>query len=261
MSERPSAPLVRIRGLWKRFGELAVLRGIDLDVPDGQVVSIIGPSGSGKSTLLRVLMTLEWPTEGRVEIAGEPLFTMRRGGRDHPADEAHMRRVRGRIGMVFQHFNLFPHMTAIQNVMEAPASVLRLSKADARDRAAGYLRRVELGDKLDAYPRELSGGQKQRVAIARALAMRPQLMLFDEITSALDPELVGGILALLRELSATREMTMLIVTHEMSFARGSSDRVLFFDRGAIVEDADPETVFTAPQQPRTREFLRSILTP
>jgi polar amino acid transport system ATP-binding protein len=163
--------------------------------------------------------------------------------------------------MVFQHFNLFPHMDALHNVMEAPVSVLRLPRAEARDQAAAYLERVGLGDKLQAYPRELSGGQKQRVAIARALAMHPRLMLFDEITSALDPELVGGILELLRELSAAREMTMLIVTHEMSFARSSSDRVLFFDQGVIVEDADPATVFTSPRQPRTREFLRSILTP
>jgi polar amino acid transport system ATP-binding protein len=255
------APLVRVRGLSKRFGPTEVLRGIDLDVPEGQVASIIGPSGSGKSTLLRVLMTLEWPDEGSVEIAGEPLFTVCRDGREHRAGEAHLRRVRGAIGMVFQHFNLFPHMDALHNVMEAPVSVLRLPRAEARDQAAAYLERVGLGDKLQAYPRELSGGQKQRVAIARALAMHPRLMLFDEITSALDPELVGGILELLRELSAAREMTMLIVTHEMSFARSSSDRVLFFDQGVIVEDADPATVFTSPRQPRTREFLRSILTP
>ena len=163
--------------------------------------------------------------------------------------------------MVFQHFNLFPHMTALQNVLEGPIHVLRMPAREARQHASAYLARVGLGEKLQAYPRELSGGQKQRVAIARALAMRPRLMLFDEITSALDPELVGGILDLLRDLTTARETTMLIVTHEMSFARSSSDRVLFFDRGVIVEDAEPAVMFAAPRHERTREFLRSVLTP
>jgi polar amino acid transport system ATP-binding protein len=259
VSTAATVPLVRLRHLGKRFGEVEVLRGIDLDVPEGQVVGIIGPSGSGKSTLLRILMALEHPDEGRVEIAGESLFTVRRDGHERPAGRAHIRRVCRSIGMVFQQFNLFPHMTALQNVMEAPVSVLGLARPDARQQATAYLARVGLGDKLSAYPRELSGGQKQRVAIARALAMRPRLMLFDEITSALDPELVGGILDLLAELSAAHEMTMLIVTHEMSFARSSADRVLFFDRGLIVEDGDPATVFTAPTHPRTREFLKREL--
>jgi polar amino acid transport system ATP-binding protein len=258
MSGEAAVPLVRIRQLHKRFGPIEVLRGIDLDVPEGQVVSIIGPSGSGKSTLLRILMTLERPDEGSVDIAGEALYPAGRNGR--AAGEAHVRRVRRHIGMVFQHFNLFPHMTALQNVMEAPVHVLGLPGHEARQQASAYLARVGLGDKLQAYPRELSGGQKQRVAIARALAMRPRLMLFDEITSALDPELVGGILDLLRDLTAAREMTMLIVTHEMSFARSSSDRVLFFDRGVIVEDAGPAVMFTAPRHERTREFLRGVLT-
>ena len=260
MSGETTAPLVRIRQLHKRFGSIEVLRGIDLDVPEGQVVSIIGPSGSGKSTLLRILMTLERPDEGSVDIASEALYPAGRN-RHGRAEEAHIRRVRRHIGMVFQHFNLFPHMTALQNVMEAPIHVLGLPGHEARQQASAFLARVGLGDKLQAHPRELSGGQKQRVAIARALAMRPRLMLFDEITSALDPELVGGILDLLRDLTAAREMTMLIVTHEMSFARGSSDRVLFFDRGVIVEDAEPVVMFTAPRHERTREFLRSILTP
>jgi polar amino acid transport system ATP-binding protein len=259
MSEGTETPLVRVRGLSKRFGAVEVLRGIDLDVPERQVVSIIGPSGSGKSTLLRVLMTLERPDAGRVEIAGESLYTEPRGDGERPASEAHIRRVRRQVGMVFQHFNLFPHMTALENVMEAPVHVLRLSRADARDRATSYLDRVGLADKRDAYPRQLSGGQKQRVAIARALAMQPRLMLFDEITSALDPELVGGILDLLRELGAAHDMTMLIVTHEMGFARSSSDRVLFFDGGAILEDVSPAVLFTAPTHPRTRDFLKSIL--
>lgn len=257
---RPMDPIVRIRQLRKAFGDLEVLRGVDLTVPEGQVVSIIGPSGSGKSTLLRILMTLERPDSGHIEIAGESLYTMRKNGRDRPADDAHIRRVRGNIGMVFQLFNLFPHMTALQNVMEAPVHVLGLPKAEARKNASAYLHRVGLGDKLGSYPAELSGGQKQRVAIARALAMHPKIMLFDEITSALDPELVGGILDLLGELAETGEMTMLIVTHEMSFARSSSDRVLFFDRGVVVEDAAPEIIFSSPQHERTREFLRRILT-
>jgi polar amino acid transport system ATP-binding protein len=252
-------PLVRIRGLAKRFGGVDVLRGIDLDVPDGQVVSIIGPSGSGKSTLLRLLMALEWPDAGSIEIAGESFYSVLVNGVERRAPERHVRRMRRGIGMVFQHFNLFPHMTALQNVMEAPVHVLGRSRADARREAADGLARVGLGGKLDAYPRELSGGQKQRVAIARALAMHPRLMLFDEITSALDPELVGGVLDLLRALSSTRETTMLIVTHEMSFAANSSDRVLFFDRGVIVEDAAPDVMFSHPREPRTREFLKSVI--
>jgi polar amino acid transport system ATP-binding protein len=252
-------PAVRIRGLRKTFGDLEILRGIDLDVPNGQVVSIIGPSGSGKSTLLRVLMTLERPNAGRVEIAGESLFSMSRGGREVPASMTHLRRIRGALGMVFQHFNLFPHMSVVANVMEAPMHVLGRSRPDARREAAAYLDRVGLGDKLDAYPAELSGGQKQRVAIARALALQPRIMLFDEITSALDPELVGGILELLQELAASGDMTMLIVTHEMRFARRSADRVLFFDKGVIVEDAPPEKLFTAPAHVRTREFLKTLL--
>jgi polar amino acid transport system ATP-binding protein len=252
-------PMIAIRGLHKAFGGREVLSGIDLDVPEGQVVSIIGPSGSGKSTLLRILMTLDRPDAGRIAIGGESLYTERRGDREVPAGEGHIRRVRGRIGMVFQHFNLFPHFTALENVMEAPVHVLGVPTAEAAREAAAGLERVGLGDKLHALPRELSGGQKQRVAIARALAMHPPVMLFDEITSALDPELVGGILDLLRELSRAREMTMLIVTHEMRFARDSSDRTLFFDRGIVLEDARPDVMFTAPRHERTREFLRSIL--
>ncbi len=252
-------PMIAIRGLRKAFGDREVLRGIDLDVPEGQVVSVIGPSGSGKSTLLRILMTLDRPDAGRIEIGGDSLYTEDRGGREVPASEAHIRRIRGRLGMVFQHFNLFPHFTALENVMEAPVHVLGRPKAEARREAAAHLERVGLGDKLDALPRELSGGQKQRVAIARALALHPPVMLFDEITSALDPELVGGILDLLRELSRAREMTMLIVTHEMRFARDSSDRILFFDRGMVLEDAGPDVMFTAPRHERTRAFLQSIL--
>ena len=247
------------KGVEKRYGELAVLRGVDLAVPAGQTVSIIGPSGSGKSTLLRLLMTLERPDAGRIEIGGEPLWTQARNGRELPADEAHVRRVRGRVGMVFQHFNLFPHMTALGNVIEAPRRVLGLPRDEAEARGVDYLRRVGLEDKRDARPAQLSGGQKQRVAIARALAMQPEIMLFDEITSALDPELVGGILRLLAELSEEGRMTMLIVTHHMRFAERSSDRVLFFDQGRIVEDGAPEQIFRAPQEERTQRFLATIL--
>ncbi|MPZ21274.1 MAG: ectoine/hydroxyectoine ABC transporter ATP-binding protein EhuA [Luteitalea sp.] len=258
-SEPHEVPIVRIHQLHKRFGELEVLRGLDLEIPEGQVVSIIGPSGSGKSTLLRILMTLERPDSGHIEIAGESLYTVHKNGHEQPAGEAHIRRVRRNIGMVFQHFNLFPHMTVLQNVTEAPIHVLGLSKEEAERIATADLERVGLGEKLAAYPAELSGGQKQRVAIARALAMHPRIMLFDEITSALDPELVGGILDLLRELAASGEMTMLVVTHVMNFARRCSHRVLFFDHGVVLEDAHPEVIFTAPSHERTREFLASIL--
>ncbi|GAA5233908.1 ectoine/hydroxyectoine ABC transporter ATP-binding protein EhuA [Verticiella sediminum] len=250
---------IRLRNVHKRYGKLHVLRGIDLDVEAGQTVSIIGPSGSGKSTLLRLLMTLDEPDEGSIEIDGESMWTVQRNGADKPADAAHLSRVRGRIGMVFQHFNLFPHMTALENVMEAPRHVLKLGRDEARERARDYLEMVGLGEKLDAHPGHLSGGQKQRVGIARALAMRPDIMLFDEVTSALDPELVGGILQIMRDLAAQRTMTMLIVTHQMSFAERSSDRTLFFDQGNIVEDAPSEQLFRAPAHERTQQFLQAVI--
>jgi polar amino acid transport system ATP-binding protein len=252
-------PIVRLRQVHKAYGALHVLRGIDLDVPAAQTVSIIGPSGSGKSTLLRLLMTLDRPDSGRIEIDGESPWTRVKDGREAPADERHMRRVRGKVGMVFQHFNLFPNMTALENVMEAPLHVLGLSREEARVRAVEHLAMVGLGDKAGAWPAQLSGGQKQRVAIARALAMQPKVMLFDEITSALDPELVGGILQLLRSLAAKRTMTMLIVTHHMAFAESSSDRVLFFDGGVIVEDGPPGEIFRNPRHERTRRFVESVL--
>jgi polar amino acid transport system ATP-binding protein len=237
-----SAPMVEIRELFKSFGPRRVLAGITLDIPARQVVSVIGPSGSGKSTLLRILMALERPDRGDVLIGGRTLFATE-GDHVRLPTRTQLRAVRSQVGMVFQHFNLFPHMTAIGNVMEAPLHVEGLSKRVARERAENLLERVGLGDHLQAWPRELSGGQKQRVAIARALAMQPRLMLFDEVTSALDPELVGGILDLLAELSASHDMTMLIVTHEMGFARHSSDRVLFFDQGLILEDGTPDRIF------------------
>ena len=247
---------IRIKNLRKRYGELEVLRGIDVEIPAGQTVSVVGPSGSGKSTLLRMLMTLDRPDDGTIEIDGESMWTTPDG---KPAPAAHVRRVRGKIGMVFQHFNLFPHMTALGNVIEAPIHVEGLSKGEAAERGKHYLDLVGLGDKLDAYPAQLSGGQKQRVGIARALAMRPEIMLFDEVTSALDPELVGGILQIMKDLAAKREMTMIIVTHQMKFAERSSDRTLFFDQGNIVEDAESERLFADPREERTKQFLQAVI--
>ncbi len=250
---------IELKNIHKRFGEIEVLRGINLCIEAGQTVSVIGPSGSGKSTLLRLLMTLDKPSAGTIEIDGESMWTVSRNGEQVPAAAAHVRRLRGKIGMVFQHFNLFPHMTALGNVMEAPRHVLDLSRAQARDRAREYLAMVGLEDKLDAYPGNLSGGQKQRVGIARALAMRPEIMLFDEVTSALDPELVGGVLQIMKDLAAQRTMTMVIVTHQMSFAEQSSDRTLFFDQGNIVEDAPSSQLFKNPRHERTQQFLQAVL--
>lgn len=249
---------IRLNQLCKRYGELEVLRGIDLEIPAGQTVSIIGPSGSGKSTLLRLLMTLDRPTSGEILIDDESMWVDAQGRAQGP-NSAHVRRVRGKIGMVFQHFNLFPHKTALGNVMEAPIYVSGLSRNEAAQRAREYLDLVGLGDKFDAYPAQLSGGQKQRVGIARALAMHPEIMLFDEVTSALDPELVGGILQILRDLAAKRTMTMIIVTHQMGFAEQSSDRTLFFDQGNIVEDAESAVLFSKPKEERTQQFLQSVI--
>ncbi|HYC46533.1 MAG TPA: amino acid ABC transporter ATP-binding protein [Burkholderiales bacterium] len=249
------SPIVSLRGVRKRYGETEVLRGVDLDVAPGETVSIIGPSGSGKSTLLRIVMALDEPDAGTITIDGEMPWAAGAKGR---AASARLRRARERVGMVFQHFNLFPHMTALGNVTEAPVRVLGLERGAAQARAREHLARVGLEDKAGSYPAQLSGGQRQRVAIARALAMQPKVMLFDEITSALDPELVGGLLALLRELAQQRTMTMLIVTHHMKFAEASSDRVLFFDRGMIVEDAPPAAMFGAPRDERVRRFVEAI---
>src|SRR5690606_2654497 len=234
------------------------LRGINLEIPAGQTVSVIGPSGSGKSTLLRLLITLDRPTSGEILINGQSMWVDAQGRQAGP-NSAHVRRVRGKIGMVFQHFNLFPHKTAMGNVMEAPIYVEGLSRDEAAQRAREYLELVGLGDKLDAYPAQLSGGQKQRVGIARALAMRPEVVLFDEVTSALDPELVGGILQILRDLAAQRTMTMIIVTHQMGFAERSSDRTLFFDQGNVVEDAESSVLFSSPREERTRQFLQTVI--
>ncbi|WP_309118416.1 ectoine/hydroxyectoine ABC transporter ATP-binding protein EhuA [Paenibacillus sp.] len=251
-----TSPIVTYRGVEKSFGDLAVLRGVDLDIYPGEKVAVIGPSGSGKTTIARLLMTLEEPTAGTIEVDGEPLWQERRGERTVRASEKHLHRLRGSIGMVFQHFNLFPHMTILRNCMEAPVHVLGLGKAEAKARAIRMLEKVGLADKVDAYPAQLSGGQKQRVAIARALVMKPKIMLFDEPTSALDPELVGEVLSVIAEIAAEGEMAMLLITHEMAFARDVADRVVFFDEGRIVEEGPPERIFDAPESERLRTFLQ-----
>lgn len=252
-------PMIRFDKVTKAFGDLVVLDKFDLAVPRGEKLAVIGPSGSGKSTLLRVLMTLETISGGVVEVGGEPLWHMERGGKLVAANEAHLRKMRTKIGMVFQHFNLFPHMSALRNVTEAPIHVLGLDKAEAVDRGEALLRQVGLGDKMDSKPAQLSGGQQQRVAIARALAMRPEVMLFDEVTSALDPELVGEVLNVIRDLAHEQDLTMLIVTHQMGFANEICDRVCFLEGGQLVEEGPPERIFKEPQQQRTRDFLKAVL--
>ncbi|MEX1021821.1 MAG: ectoine/hydroxyectoine ABC transporter ATP-binding protein EhuA [Dehalococcoidia bacterium] len=250
---------VRFSKVTKRFGDLTVLDELDLDVGAGEKICIIGPSGSGKTTILRVLMTLERPNGGTVEVNGEHLYHQEKNGGLVPASERHVRQVRRKIGMVFQHFNLFPHMSALENVAFAPRKVLGATRDEANERASDLLNAVGLGDKLDEHPARLSGGQKQRVAIARALAMEPEVMLFDEVTSALDPELVGEVLRVLRDLAENTSMTMLLVTHEMGFAREIGDRVVMFDAGRVVEAGPPEEIFSAPREQRTQDFLHAVL--
>ncbi|MFE9765627.1 ectoine/hydroxyectoine ABC transporter ATP-binding protein EhuA [Streptomyces sp. NPDC005808] len=242
--------LIRFDHVTKRFGDNTVLDGLDFSVASGKHVTLIGPSGSGKTTILRMLMTLTRPDEGTITVAGKRLF---------PAGEKEIREVRKKIGMVFQQFNLFPNMTVGRNITEAPVTVLGLSKDEAEARARELLDLVGLADKWDAYPSQLSGGQQQRVAIARALAMRPQVLLLDEVTSALDPELVAGVLDVLRDIAHTTDITMLCVTHEMNFARDISDQVLMFDSGRVIESGPPEKIFSDPGQERTREFLSAVL--
>jgi polar amino acid transport system ATP-binding protein len=251
--------MIKFDSVVKRFGDHVVLDGMDFTVQPGEFVSLIGPSGSGKTTVLRLLMTLERVSDGRIYVDGECLSHMRRGEKRVPADEKYQRQVRKRIGMVFQQFNLFPNMKVLQNITEAPIRSLGLSRAEAEDRARELLELVGLSDKVDEHPTRLSGGQQQRVAIARALAMQPDVLLLDEVTSALDPELVAGVLALLKDIANTTDITFLCVTHEMNFARDVSDRVMMLDAGKIVEDAPPEKLFTDPDQDRTREFLHAVL--
>jgi polar amino acid transport system ATP-binding protein len=256
---RDAEPMVRFEKVRKSFGSLTVLRDLDFTVRAGEKVAIIGPSGSGKTTILRVLMTLVKPDGGKVFVGGEPLWHREVDGKVLPASERQLRRVRNRIGMVFQHFNLFPNMSVLRNVTEAPIHVKGVKRADAEKRGKELLDMVGLGDKYTSFPSQLSGGQKQRVAIARALAMDPDLMLFDEVTSALDPELVGEVLGILRQLAHETNMTMLIVTHEMGFARDVSDRVVFFDAGQVAEAGPPSKIFTSPENPRTQSFLKAVL--
>ncbi len=250
--------MIELTGVHKSFGTLEVLRGIDLTVEAGTVTVILGPSGSGKSTLLRCVNHLEKVDRGLVRVDGELIGYRRNGDRLHELSERQILRQRARIGFVFQNFNLFPHLTALENVAEAPISALRKPKLQTYEQARALLARVGLADKADAYPRQLSGGQQQRVAIARALALEPRLILFDEPTSALDPELVGEVLDVLRDL-ATAGTTMIVVTHEIGFAREAADTVIFMDEGRIVEQGPPAQVLDHPRHDRTQAFLSKVL--
>jgi polar amino acid transport system ATP-binding protein len=250
--------IVKAEGVHKSFGRLEVLKGISLDVDQGQVFVLLGPSGSGKSTFLRCINHLEKINAGRIWVDGELMGYREVGGKLHELRESEIVASRAKIGMVFQHFNLFPHMTATENIVLAQRIVLGRRPDEARSRAAELLERVGLGDKVDEYPARLSGGQQQRVAIARALAMDPKLMLFDEVTSALDPELVKDVLDVMREL-AREGMTMLVVTHEMGFAREVADEVIFMDQGVIVEQGAPKQVIDQPKHERTKRFLGQVL--
>jgi polar amino acid transport system ATP-binding protein len=251
-------PMVRSEGVHKSFGHLEVLKGIDLEVSPREVMCIVGPSGSGKSTFLRCINHLEKVTAGKLYVDGELVGYRQHGDKVYELRDREVCRKRAEIGMVFQRFNLFPHMTALENVCEAPIRVKRESKNAVRERAEKLLDRVGLAEKMRNYPNQLSGGQQQRVAIARALAMQPKLMLFDEPTSALDPELVGEVLDAMRQL-AVDGMTMVVVTHEMGFAREVGDALVFMDGGVVVESGHPRQVLTDPQHPRTRAFLASVL--
>jgi polar amino acid transport system ATP-binding protein len=253
-----TTPMVRAEGLHKSFGKLEVLKGIDLAVQPGEVCCLLGPSGSGKSTFLRCINHLEKITAGRLSVDGELVGYRQSGDKLYELREKETAAKRAEIGMVFQRFNLFPHMTALGNVLEAPIRVKKTPKQEAVASARALLERVGLADKVDAYPAQLSGGQQQRVAIARALAMKPKLMLFDEPTSALDPELVGEVLDVMRGL-AKDGMTMVVVTHEMGFARDVGDTVVFMDDGVVVEQGDPKQVIDNPQHPRTQAFLGKVL--
>ncbi|MFJ5834136.1 amino acid ABC transporter ATP-binding protein [Streptomyces sp. NPDC093089] len=250
--------MVRAEGVRKHFGKLEVLKGIDLTVERGQVCCLLGPSGSGKSTFLRCINHLEKVDGGKLTVDGELVGYRQHGDRLYELREREVADRRRDIGMVFQRFNLFPHMTAVENVMEAPVKVAGVSRAEAREQAHALLEQVGLGDRADHYPAQLSGGQQQRVAIARALAMKPKLMLFDEPTSALDPELVGDVLDVMRQLAADG-MTMVVVTHEIGFAREVGDTAVFMDEGVVVEAGDPRRVLVDPEQERTRAFLSKVL--
>ncbi|WP_436836803.1 ectoine/hydroxyectoine ABC transporter ATP-binding protein EhuA [Paeniglutamicibacter sulfureus] len=255
----PSAPVIEFRDVEKSYGSNVVLHELNFSVAKGDRVTLIGPSGSGKTTILRLVMTLEEATDGYIFIDGEPLTHEERGGKRVARSKKDQKRIRQRIGMVFQQFNLFPNMSVLENIIEAPVHVLGQSKAEATARAKELLEKVGLSDKADQHPTSLSGGQQQRVAIARALALDPEILLLDEVTSALDPEIVGEVLGILRNIAETTNITMLIVTHEMQFARDVSNRVLMFDGGKIVEEAPPAVMFSDPKHQRTKDFLHAVL--
>ena len=243
----------------KSFGDLKVLDQLNLEVKDGEKLALIGPSGSGKTTILRILMTLETIDSGFVSVNNEYLWHEKINDKVVPATDKHLQKMRDQIGMVFQQFNLFPHLTAIENVKQPQILVKKKNESEAKEKAEDLFNMIGLSDKIDHYPHQLSGGQQQRVAIARALAMDPKIMLFDEVTSALDPELVDEVLAVLRKLAADSDTTMLTVTHEMNFAQDFADRVLFFDAGQIVESGSPKELFSNPKEERTRSFLRKFI--
>ncbi len=251
--------MIRFSQVVKKYGDHVVLRELDFSVASGEFVSLIGPSGSGKTTILRLLMTLERVDGGTIEVCGDYLSHMSRGEKLVPADEKYLRGVRKRIGMVFQQFNLFPNMNVLSNITEAPIHSLGVPREEAEARAIELLEMVGLEEKKDAHPMRLSGGQQQRVAIARALAMKPDVLLLDEVTSALDPELVADVLRVLREIATSTDITILCVTHEMQFARDVSDRVMMFDQGQVLEDAPPDKLFSDPDHERTKRFLKAVI--
>ena len=254
-----AAPHIEFRDVVKSFGDNTVLSDLSFTVAKGERVTLIGPSGSGKTTILRLVMTLEELTGGYIHVSGAPLQYEDRGGRRVRVADRTRRRTTTQIGMVFQHFNLFPNMSVLENITEAPIHVMGLSRAEAVAKAEGLLEKVGMSDKRDVNPAQLSGGQQQRVAIARALAMDPEILLLDEVTSALDPELVGEVLAVLKDVASETDISMLIVTHEMQFARDVADRVMMFDQGSIVEEGPPEKIFSDPGHQRTRDFLHAVL--
>ncbi|WP_232488461.1 ectoine/hydroxyectoine ABC transporter ATP-binding protein EhuA [Brevibacterium antiquum] len=253
-----ATPAIEFKDVEKSFGKTTVLKGLNFSVAPGERVTLIGPSGSGKTTILRLVMTLEELTGGYIFVDGEPLTHTEKNGKRVELPSKTTRAMTTRIGMVFQQFNLFPNMTVLENIIEAPIHVLGRSKADAVTEAKSLLDKVGLADKADEHPTRLSGGQQQRVAIARALAMSPEILLLDEVTSALDPELVGDVLGVLRDIAETTDITMLLVTHEMQFAREVSHRVMMFDGGQVLEEGPPDQIFNNPQHERTRTFLSSV---
>jgi len=258
--EKATEPIVSYRNVTKSFGDVNVLKGINLDIYPGEKIAVIGPSGSGKTTIIRMLMTLEEPSSGDIFVNDKNLWKMDKKGTWVRANEKHLADVRGDIGMVFQHFNLFPHMTILENCMSAPIHVKKENKDEVRERSIKMLERVGLGDKLEFYPSQLSGGQKQRVAMARALVMRPKIMLFDEVTSALDPELVGEVLEVIRDIAKNDDMAMVLVTHEMDFALDVADKVLFLDQGVIAEAGTANEVINDSKNERVQSFLKRFRT-